>query len=68
MGLRYSAALLVRPLLGCATPLKEKKVELPCLVDGRQVGSYTRALKTDGTRVYVFDEAWTRTSSQIKVE
>jgi hypothetical protein len=59
-------ALSVCPLLGCSTVTEETTVERPCLVDGKQVGTYTRSLKTDGTLVYVFDEACNRTSAQIK--
>lgn len=41
-------------------------MELPCLVDGKKVGTFTRSLKTDGTLVYVFDEACNLTSAQTK--
>lgn len=61
-----SCALLVSALLGCSTLLEETKVELPCLVDGKKVGTFTRSLKTDGTLVYVFDEACNLTSAQTK--
>ena len=40
--------------------MEETKVELPCVIDGKQFGTYTRALRTDGTLVYVYDEACIR--------
>jgi hypothetical protein len=55
-------------LLGCATVIEETKVELPCVVDGKQVGTFTRALKTDGTLVYVFDESCSGPANQTKAE
>jgi hypothetical protein len=55
-------------LLGCATVIEETKVELPCVVDGKQVGTFTRALKTDGTLVYVFDESCSDPAGQTKAE
>jgi len=48
--------------------VEETKVELPCVVDGAQVDTCTRAVKTDGTLVYVFGEACSRPVGQTKRE
>ena len=60
----FLSPALVFSLLGCATVVEETKAELPCVVDGTQLGTYTRALKADGTLVYVFDEACSRAPSR----
>jgi hypothetical protein len=62
----FLSPALVFSLLGCATVVEETKVEFPCVVDGKQVGKYTRALMTDGTLVYVFDEACHRAGLREK--
>ncbi len=64
---RFLCLALAFGLLGCASVLEETKVELPCVVDGKQVGTYTRALKTDGTLVYVFDEACRGSASESTI-
>lgn len=60
----FLSLALAYGLLGCATVMEETEVEFPCVVDGKQVGTYTRALRTDGTLVYVFDETCSRVLSR----
>jgi hypothetical protein len=55
-----SAVLLSSPLLACTTVTDEMESTFPCILDGKQVGTYTRALQTDGTLVYIFDEGCNR--------
>jgi len=43
-------------LVACSARPAPNSVTMPCIIDGKEVGTYTRKTNPDGTFVYVFSE------------